>query len=81
MIIEQNQDIFNELVSMGYHRIREIENDIIDRKLFSPDLPTMPYICEKHDIDIEQYIIISYKVHYHYCSNAIYKKLTENQDA
>jgi hypothetical protein len=81
MIIEQNQDIFNELISMGYHKIREIEHDIIDRKLFSPDLPIMPYICEKHNISIDQYIIISHNVHDHACSKAIYEKLIDNQDS
>jgi hypothetical protein len=79
-LAEQNQNIFNELVSMGYRRIREIEHDIIDRKLFSPDLPIMPYICEKHNISIDQYIIISHKVQDHACSKVIYEKLTENQD-
>jgi hypothetical protein len=80
MIIEQNQDIFNELVSMGYRRIREIEHDIIDRELFCPDLPLMSYICEKHNIGIDRYIIISHDVHDHACSRAIYEKLRELQD-
>ena len=75
MLVER----LNELAG-DYHRIREIEHDIIERKLFSPDLPLMPYICEKHNIDIEQYIIISHNVHDHACSRAIYEKLTENQD-
>ena len=68
-------EIIEKLTPLGYRKIREIEHDIIDRQLFQPDLPIMPYICERHKISPERYIVISEDVREHLCSNTIFKNI------
>ena len=77
---QQFWKVIDELAPLGHRKIREIEHDIIDRELFCPDLPFIPYICEKHKLSAEQCLIISRNAREHECSNTIWKNVAYGDD-